>query len=207
MSTAPKPNKMSDNELRALAALKPHVQGALASSALTHFMAHGALQSFAEDSTLALKRSALEKAHPTLMSSLDVNSGVHGSLKRLQEAANYYFYKMEPTFQYAIPSPLMSYLTRPGKGKMYSEAYQPSDLPASITFMGQFIDRPDEERRQPRRSGSRPGRRRRLALHRPRQRLRPPVGRQHEGRRRRDVAENGRRSLRADQARCLQQRL
>src|SRR5262249_44836452 len=25
-------------------------------------------------------------------------------------------------------------------GKMYSAAYQPSDLPASITFMGQFID-------------------------------------------------------------------
>jgi hypothetical protein len=68
MSTAPAPNKMSENELQALAALKPHVQGAHASSALAHFMAHGAMQSFIEDSTIALKRSSLEKAHPVLMS-------------------------------------------------------------------------------------------------------------------------------------------
>jgi hypothetical protein len=103
-------------------------------------MAHGALQSFVEHSTVTVKKSALEKAHPDVMSDHAINAGVFGVLQKIQVAAQNYFMKLEPTFEYTIPSALMSYLTRPGKGKMYSEAYQPSDLPASITFMGQFID-------------------------------------------------------------------
>jgi hypothetical protein len=140
MSMVAKPASISKNELGALATLKPWLRGARASSAVTHFMAHGALQSFVQDSTVAAKRSALEKAHPEVMSDPDVHAGVQGTLEKMQAMAQYYFQKLEPTFEYRIPSSLMSYLTLPSKGTMYSEAYQPSDLPASITFMGQFID-------------------------------------------------------------------
>jgi hypothetical protein len=121
---------------RAAAALKPRLRDVRASSAITHFMAHGSLQSFVEDDTIAIKRFALEKAHSEAMSEGDVNAGVEGTLQKMQMMAKFFFTKLEPK----IPSPLMSYLTRPGKGKTYSEAYQQSDLPASITFMGQFID-------------------------------------------------------------------
>ncbi len=140
MSTVPKPASISAPELNALAELKPRLRGVSASSAVTHFMAHGALQSFIDDASIAIKRAALEKAEPEAMQDPTVNAGVQGMLQKMQAVAKYFFMKLEPTFEYTIPSPLMSYLTRPYKGKMYSEAYQPSDLPASITFMGQFID-------------------------------------------------------------------
>jgi hypothetical protein len=132
--------KLSGTELHALATLKPRLDGARASSIVTHFMAHGALQSFVEDSTVAVKHSALEKAYPDKMVSPDINAGVLGTLSKMQKMAKYFFQKLEPSFEYTIQSPLMSYLTRPGSGAMFSTGYQPSDLPASITFMGQFID-------------------------------------------------------------------
>jgi hypothetical protein len=103
-------------------------------------MAHGALQSFIEDTTIAIKRGALEKSHPFAMSAPDVSAAVNGVLQKMQAMAQFFFTKLERNFEYTIPSALMSYLTRPGDGKMYATGYQPSDLPASITFMGQFID-------------------------------------------------------------------
>jgi hypothetical protein len=140
MSTVGSQFHISNAALDALVALKPHLEGVRPSTAITHLMAHGALQAFVEDSTVAIKRSALEKSHPTKMSFAEVNAGIEVSLKKLQQAARHFFAKLEPTFEYVIPSALMSYLTQPGRGKMYNEAFQPSDLPASITFMGQFID-------------------------------------------------------------------
>ena len=140
MTTFEKSAAISKSELQALAALKPRLRDVRASSVITHFMAHGSLQSFVEDDTIAIKRFALEKAHSQAMSEGQVNAGVESTLQKLQMMAKFFFTKLEPAFEYKIPSPLMSYLTRPGKGKTYSEAYQPSDLPASITFMGQFID-------------------------------------------------------------------
>jgi hypothetical protein len=135
-----KPAGLTKEELSALATLKPRLRGVRASSAVTHFMAHGALQSFIQDAAVAVKRSALEEAHPAEMSAPDVDAGVRGTLQKMQAMAQYYFMKLEPSFEYEIPSSLMSFLTLPVNGKMYSTAYQPSDLPASITFMGQFID-------------------------------------------------------------------
>jgi hypothetical protein len=132
--------KLSQNEKDALAVLKPQLKGVRPSSAITHFMAHGALQSFVEKTAVAIKHSHLEKAHPAAMKAAGIAASTKSILQKMQTAATNYFEKLDPSFEYTIPSALMAYLTLPGAGKMYSTGYQPSDLPASITFMGQFID-------------------------------------------------------------------
>ncbi|QYE37061.1 hypothetical protein KZX46_21930 (plasmid) [Polymorphobacter sp. PAMC 29334] len=139
MSAEPKP-VISSNELKALSTIKPSLADAHASSVITHFMAHGALQAFVQDATVAIKTEHLKSRHPREMALSGVHAGVEASLMKLQAAARFYFMKLEPDFEYIIPSSLMSYLTRPGKGTMYDEGAEPSDLPVSITFIGQFID-------------------------------------------------------------------
>lgn len=140
MARIPEPIKFSRSEKAALTAVKPRLKGIKASSALTHFMAHGALQSFVDDATVAIKHSTLVRLHPAVMDHPAVSADVESALQKLKAAARFFFEKLDDSFEYTIPSALMSYLTLPGSGKMYNKDFQPSDLPASITFMGQFID-------------------------------------------------------------------
>ena len=83
MTTFEKSAAISKSELQALAALKPRLRDVRASSVITHFMAHGSLQSFVEDDTIAIKRFALEKAHSQAMSEGQVNAGVESTLQKL----------------------------------------------------------------------------------------------------------------------------
>src|SRR6516162_2544337 len=104
MTTFEKSATISKSELQALAALKPRLREVRASSVITHFMAHGSLQSFVEDDTIAIKRFALEKAHSRAMSEGHVNAGVEGTLQKMQMMAKFFFTKLEPAFEYKIPS-------------------------------------------------------------------------------------------------------
>ena len=131
---------LSNQELGALHSLKPGLQGARPSSAVTHIMSHGSLQSFAHEASVAEKLSALKKRHPNVMRDADVSGGVESVLTSLHLVATSYFGRFDPETDYSIDSSLMSYLTLPGKGKMYSEGFQPSNTSVAITFMGQFID-------------------------------------------------------------------
>jgi hypothetical protein len=138
------PESLSSAERNALGALKPEIGHVRSSGLITHFMQHGALQSYVADATVAAKRSALEKSRPGEMSRPGMGEGVQGAFEKLQDVAQFFFQKLDKSFEYAIPSQLIAYLAVPlpgrDSGKMYNTEYQPSDLPASITFMGQFID-------------------------------------------------------------------
>ncbi len=140
MSEVAKPDMVSEQELEMIRSLKPGLRDMPVSSAITHIMAHGSLQSFTHDAAVPVKLSAMEHRHSDALQNPRTKADMESLLTKMQAAAKYFFGRLDNSFHYSIDSSLMSYLTLPGQGKMYSTGSQPSDLPVSITFMGQFID-------------------------------------------------------------------
>lgn len=132
--------KISKKDLAALSLLKPGLAGVGAATAVTHLLGHGSVHAFTHEAAVAEKLSALKHRHPAALQHPDIHGGVEKLFTGLKTATAYYFGRLDPNTEYSIDSSLMSYLTLPGAGKMYSESLQPSDLSVAITFMGQFID-------------------------------------------------------------------
>ncbi len=130
---------ITKEEVAALAALKPTLRGAAASNAVTHLLNHGSLHAFTHTAAAAIKMSAMMADHPDTMHLAGMVDHVSSAFAKVQKAATYFFQLVDDA-PCPIDSSLIAYLTLPTEGVMYNTGYQPSDLPASITFMGQFID-------------------------------------------------------------------
>lgn len=143
MSDASAQTGQAQARLQMMIEIEPRLANMPPAAAATYMLKHGGLQAFYDrrNGANVFMQKLKDRAASTSEQPLAYDTGAIDALAQHMEfMVTTFFTKLEKTFNYSIDSALMSYLSMPGDGIMFSKNNQSSSLSAVVTFIGQFVD-------------------------------------------------------------------